>query len=218
MFIQVLSLKCLDDLLVYLKAIEKMICVYFFEDDFIGNAIIEAQNIYWEEQGKESQFSHIGFIGNDFKFYESTVNLKTKLVYGVCSNPVEVKLKKWYKYKKLAIQVLPEISKQQWIQITESAKKEVGKVHYGGIELFGTLINLIRWKFTFNKEKRKKILREKNPFDDKNAKYCISFVNDCIKSAGIDFTDKNINPTILTVDHGWNSLLKNDRFFIRKKG
>ena len=51
---------------------------------FIENAILESQNIYWSEEGKRSQWSHIGFFGTDGKFYESTVKFSwKKILYGI---------------------------------------------------------------------------------------------------------------------------------------
>ncbi len=180
--------------------------------DFISNAIIEAQNIFWEEQGKKSQWSHIGFFGSDGKFYESTVKFTWgKLVYGIrVSKPKKILKEVFKNDEKIGIQLnLGEISNEDWDKITEEGKKlKKQKCTYGGLELVGTLFTIMRWKFTRDPEKRKKLLQEHNPFNDVKSMYCIAFVADCIEKASVEYV--NVEHSISTVDHGWFTELKHD--------
>lgn len=217
--VEIVYCDSLQNLLFWMNGFHKLICIYFYEKGFIGDSILACQDIYWNEFGINSRFSHVGFMGTDNFFYESTVDFNLKnTIYGIYSESVESRIKKWYKYDKLAVQVFPTININQWDVLTASAKKNVGKIEYGGLELFGTLWTLIRWKLTFDKEKKKRILMEKNIFDSTKAQYCVSFV--------VDEMEKNLNielcpgteNSVLTVDHLWNTnAIKTDRFIIEKK-
>jgi len=72
--------------------------------------------------------------------------------------------------------------------------------------LVGTLITILRWKLTRNPDKRRRILREHNPFDSSISMYCIAFVADCIEKANVDYID--VQHSVSTVDHGWFTKLK----------
>ncbi len=179
---------------------------------FIENAILESQNIYWDEQGRKSQWSHIGFFGIDGNFYESTVKFSwKKLVYGIrISKPKKI-LKEIFKNdEKIGFQFKFEnISDEDWEAITTKGKElKKKKVTYGGLELVGTLITIFKWKLTRDPKKRKKILQKHNPFDDVKSMYCIAFVADCIEKANVDYVD--VEHSISTVDHGWFTKLKHE--------
>ncbi len=180
---------------------------------FISNAIIESQNIVWDEYGKKSEWSHIGFFGTDGKFYESTVKFGwKKILYGIrVSKPSKI-LKEIMKHdEKIGFQVKFEtISDEDWEAITAKGKElKKKKVKYGGIELVGTLITILRWKLTRNPDKRRRIMRERNPFDSKKSMYCIAFVADCIEKAEVDYVD--VGHSVSTVDHGWFTKLKHEQ-------
>ena len=180
---------------------------------FIGNAIIESQNIFWSEQGKKSQWSHIGFFGTDGNFYESTVKFSwKKLVYGIrVSKPKKILKEILKNDEKIGFQTnLTKISDKEWETITTKGKElKKEKYTYGGLELIGTLITILRWKLTKDPEKRKKLLQEHNPFDDVKSMYCIAFVADCIEKANVDYVD--VESSISTVDHGWFTKLENEK-------
>ena len=179
---------------------------------FIENAILESQNIYWDEQGKKSQWSHIGFFGINGNFYESTVKFGwKKLVYGIrVSKPKKILKEILKNDEKIGFQFKFEnISDEDWEAITAKGKElKKKKVTYGGLELFGTLITILRWKLTRDPKKRKKILQEHNTFDDVKSMYCIAFVADCIEKANVDYVD--VEHSISTVDHGWFTKLKHE--------
>ena len=179
---------------------------------FIGSAIIESQNIVWSEQDKKSQWSHIGFFGTDGKFYESTVKFSwKKLTYGIrVSKPKKI-LKEIIKHdEKIGFQtVFENISDEDWEAITAKGKElKKKKVKYGGVELVGTLITILRWKLARNPDKRRRILREHNPFDSTKSMYCIAFVADCIEKANVNYVD--VEHSVSTVDHGWFTELKHE--------
>ena len=211
--------------------------IYLRGEGFISDAIIEAQNIYWEEFGKQSQFSHVAIRLDDGNIYESTVMLNTikkrktinilgwqktisypiiQFVYNVCATPLDKYLKRLQKnhYEKVAIHTnFTEISNTQWLRVLEAAQK-LHKEHYkyGGLELFGTLFTLIKWKLTKDPQKRKELFARRNPFDDPKSVYCIAFVADIMKAANIPYTPKNIHTSQLTVDHGYYTKLKHDEY------
>ena len=179
---------------------------------FIENAILESQNIFWDEHGKKSQWSHIGFFGTDGKFYESTVKFSwKKLTYGIrVSKPKKI-LKEIIKNdEKIGFQFeFENISDEDWEAITTKGKElKKKKVTYGGLELVGTLITILRWKLTRNPDKRRRILREHNPFDNSKSMYCIAFVADCIEKANVDYVE--VQHSVSTVDHGWFTKLKHE--------
>jgi len=206
-----------ENLIELLKNENRMTCVFFRDDGFISDAVIECQNIYWDGT---SQYSHIGFIGSDKKFYESTVSIKTiniekkflgiklkipqlKFVYGIKVSSLDDRLNDWCKYKRFGVQNLPTITSEQWRDITAIGQKMYEQhFKYGGFELFGTLWTLIKWKLTRDPEKRKKILIANNPCDDPKAIYCIAFVATCItNSTGLDYVS-GVSIEQSTVDHG----------------
>jgi len=210
--------------------------IFFKDDGFIGDAICAAQNIYWHEYGKESQWSHIGFVGSDGMFYESTVRkgFKTKVkrvfgikfkykvpayIYGVTSMPAEKRLKKWWKhYEQIGIQYdFKTVSDEDWDLITKYAQYLIkNKTKYGGFELFGTLVALIEWRLTSDPKKKAEILKKDNPVNTENV-YCIATVADCfLKGAAIHYIDPGINSSISTVDHGWWTPLKCKSKIIRR--
>ena len=179
---------------------------------FIENAILESQNIYWSEEGKRSQWSHIGFFGTDGKFYESTVKFSwKKILYGIrVSKPKKI-LKEIIKNdEKIGFQFeFENISDEDWEAITTKGKElKKKKVTYGGLELVGTLITILRWKLSRNPDKRRRILREHNPFDNSKSMYCIAFVADCIEKANVNYVD--VEHSVSTVDHGWFTNLKHE--------
>ncbi|MEA2095296.1 MAG: hypothetical protein U9P73_01200 [Candidatus Cloacimonadota bacterium] len=179
---------------------------------FISTAILESQNIVWQEEGKRSQWSHIGFVGTDGKFYESTVKFGwKKILYGIrVSKPKKI-LKEIIKHDdRIGFQFeFENISDEDWIGITAKGKElKRKKVAYGGVELIGTLITILRWKLTRNPDKRKRIMREHNPFDKSKSMYCIAFVADCIEKANVDYV--NVEHSVSTVDHGWFTKLKHE--------
>jgi len=177
---------------------------------FISNAIIEAQNILWKDSGKESQWSHIGFFGSDGKFYESTVKFSwKKIIYGIRVSKSSKILKEIIKHsEKIGIQSeFTHITDHEWDLITANAiDLKKAKATYGGLELVGTIITILRWKFSRDPDKRKRILREHNPFDNSTSMYCIAFVADCLKNAKVDYIE--VEHSVSTVDHGWLSKLK----------
>jgi len=179
---------------------------------FISTAIIESQNIVWQVEGKRSQWSHIGFFGTDGKFYESTVKFSwKKLLYGIrVSKPKKI-LKEIIKNDdRIGFQFgFKNISDKDWEAITAKGKElKKKKVTYGGVELVGTLITILRWKLSRNPDKRRRILREHNPFDNSKSMYCIAFVADCIEKANVNYVD--VEHSVSTVDHGWFSKLKHE--------
>ncbi|NQT65935.1 MAG: hypothetical protein HQ554_07120 [FCB group bacterium] len=179
---------------------------------FISNAIIESQNIIWQAEGKRSQWSHIGFFGTDGKFYESTVKFSwKKILYGIrVSKPKKI-LKEIIKNDdRIGFQFgFKNISDKDWEAITTKGKElKKKKVTYGGVELVGTLVTILRWKLTRNPDKRRRILREHNPFDNSKSMYCIAFVADCIEKANVDYVE--VQHSVSTVDHGWFTKLKHE--------
>ena len=125
-------------------------------------------------------------------------------VYGIRITPVKKITKEMKKIDELiGIQSkFKRITEQDWVRITDEGKAlKKAKYTYGGLELVGTLLVILRWKLTRDPEKRKKILKEHNPFDMKDSLYCIAFVADCLSAAGIEYID--IQHSISTVDHGW---------------
>jgi len=183
--------------------------VIFFNpinSDFISNLIIEAQKI----RNPSSRFSHIGFIGDDGLFYESTVTfslLKFSWHDGIKITSIDKRFKNLKDdYDEIGIQSVV-ITNEQWKAITKNGQtKEKEKLHYAFFELIGTLITLVRWKLTINPDKKKAILREKNPFDT-NAVYCIAFVADCFKEAGLNYISSDIDTSETIVDDGWDTTL-----------
>lgn len=177
---------------------------------FISNAIIESQNIVWDEQGKKSQWSHIGFFGTDGKFYESTVKFGwKKILYGIrVSKPKKILKEILKNDEKIGFQTtFDKISDVDWEAITAKGKElKKKKVKYGGVELVGTLITILRWKLSKNPDKRRRIMREHNPFDSSKSMYCIAFVADCIEKANVNYVD--VTHSVSTVDHGWFTKLK----------
>jgi len=198
-----------------LKTIQKIsktfpISIIFFKGkDYISKLIIESENIFWKNQStypdyKNAQWSHVGLLIGNF-FYESTVDVDRKLVYGV----QRVLIDKRFSEKELknvsqigVIQNL-NISKQQIVDIRNYCEKSIGKITYGGVELFGTLLALWLWKISPTSIKEK-ILRNKNPFDDPKSMYCVAFVIEALKN-GLGFYPlrKFVEPSISTVDHLW---------------
>jgi len=221
------------------KYLKPCTIVFFKGRGFISKAIIEAQHIYVKERFKKSsQWSHIGFVGIDGKFYESTVKVSIKwqkkilfkifgkevsikvpkinYVYGIYITDVEKRFKNIEKTdEKLGFQYdIQDLTLKDWEEITNYGKflKEKN-IKYGGKELFGTLITLIKWKITKNEKKRKQLLKEKNPFDTSDV-YCVAFVSDCIKEGSKrNYTDPSINHSVLTVDEPWHNPL----FKLKKK-
>ncbi len=187
--------------------------------DFISQAIIQAQNLFWQDHDKQSQWSHIGFIGSDSRFYESTVKFTRKgFVYGIRISRQKKILKEIYKSdEKIGIQnKFVQITDDDWKKITEKAiSLKKAKYTYGGLELIGTLLVILKWKLTRDPEKKEKILREHNPFDIKESVYCIAFVADCLAAAGKEYL--NIQHSISTVDHGWFTDLEHDSKVIEIK-
>ena len=179
---------------------------------FIENAILESQNIVWQEEGKISQWSHIGFFGTDGKFYESTVKFSwKKLIYGIrVSKPKKILKEILKNDEKIGFQFeFENISDENWEAITAKGKElKKNKVTYGGLELVGTLITILRWKLTRNPDKRRRILREHNPFDNSKSMYCIAFVADCIEKANVNYVE--VQHSVSTVDHGWFTKLKHE--------
>jgi len=179
---------------------------------FISQAILESQNIVWKEAGKHSQWSHIGFFGTDGKFYESTVKFGwKKILYGIRVSKPEKILKEIVKHdEEIGFQdKFENISDEGWETITQKGKElKRKKVKYGGLELVGTLITILRWKLTRNPDKRRRILREHNPFDESRSMYCIAFVADCIEKANVNYVD--VEHSVSTVDHGWFTKLKHE--------
>ncbi|MBN2461362.1 MAG: hypothetical protein JXB60_07115 [Candidatus Cloacimonetes bacterium] len=176
--------------------------------DFISQAIIEAQDIFWEEEAKKSQWSHIGFIGADGYFYESTVKFSgRRFVYGVRITQPSQLIKEMTKNDDLiGIQYDLDMNRSQWEKATAKARQmKREKYVYGGLELFGTLLRLWRWKLTRDPRKRKNLLQKRNPFNLKKSLYCIAFVADCLEAAGVEYI--SVEHSIATVDHGWYTTL-----------
>jgi len=214
--------------------IPKRGCIFFQGKGFISQAIIEAQNIRWS--GK-SQWSHIGFV-KDGIFYESTVKVgivkerkklfsvfgkdvyatvpKVKFVYGIYISDVGKRLKNWQKENfQIGFQSDFDLPNSVWETMkkyTEELKRK--KVKYGGKELFGTLWVLMKWKLTKDPKKRVEILKKKNPFDTSDV-YCIAFVNDAFKAAGINYIDPSIDSSVSTVDDGWYTKLKHRKTIVK---
>jgi len=213
----------MDEIIRFLNTYKKGM-VFFKDKGFIGNAIIESQNIRWN--GK-SQWSHIGFFYNE-KFYESTVKFKItkerkkflffhinipklQYVYGIYITDIAKRFKNWRKsYSKLGIQYNFNFSERIWKKAIEKAEQmKKNHIKYGGLELFGTLSQLIKWKMTKDPEKREKILQEKNPFNTSSV-YCIAFVADCFSS--VKYID--VESSISTVDDGWFTKLPHSEVII----
>ena len=194
---------------------------------FISAAICKCQDIYTQKKyNKPSLFSHIVLIGEDGICYESTVEFnwkKFKLVYGMkASDPKKTySLKKLKDYEVICFQKRFDVlKKKQWTQITEYAKKCVrDKVKYGGLELFGTLWTLIKWRFYLAVGMNKsadKLLEKKNPFDDTENVYCIAFVSDAIASTGKKYI--KINSSVATVDEGYYNCNLNHKTILNEIG
>jgi len=214
--------------------------VFTASNDFISNTIRDAQDIYTlDKYKKNSIWSHIGFIGNDGNFYESTVDLnvykkeekilglfKVKVphygfTYGIKITPVEERFsdEKLKKLIRIGIQtnfVFPKISTESVFNkmMEYGLKLKQNKIKYGGIELFGTLLVLLKYKMAKSEEEKKKLLSLKNPFNNSSV-YCVAFVSDSFKYAGINYTDPSINSSVLTVDEAWYNcqIKKFDKFY-----
>lgn len=134
--------------------------------------------------GKNLNGRILDFFGTDGKFYESTVKFSwKKLVYRIRVSKPQKILKEIIKNdEKIGFKFeFENISDEDWEAITTKGKElKSKKVTYGGLELVGTLITILRWKLTRNPNKRRRILREHNPFDNSKSMYCIAFVADCI--------------------------------------
>ena len=166
--------------------------IFIYSKKWISDAIIVAQNIYWNSLGKESKFSHIAIVCPDGYVYESTASLKFKYLFiPILKHGIKrTEMIKYYKkYLKDADRVgiqydFEDLDEIDWSYIQRKARslyKE--KKEYGFTELFGTLWALIKWKF-YTKigrdEKAEEILKENNPFDKKDALYCIAFVEELL--------------------------------------
>jgi len=215
-----------EDLIAILENVNRMTNVYTFTKDFVGEGIVECQNLYYE--GK-SKYSHVMFIGNDGNVYESTVNFKIiniekkflgikikvpqiKWVYGIKITEISERFASWTEYDRFAVQTLPAITSEQWQKVTEAGRKmKDEKFKYAVGELFGTLWILLKYKLTQDPEKKKKILQEKNPFGGAKDIYCVSFVATCIKEAtGINFIEgRSLNLDDALVDDGIFTKLPN---------
>ena len=208
---------------------EKNAVIFFRGKGFISEAILACQSLYTEEHyNHKSKWSHVGFIGSDGRFYESTVEWGTRIVYGVRSISRRKLMKEIKEAEKIGVQsgfvFFPLLldpphrfgdlynktyimrTNFQWMEMTNYAKELIKRrVKYGFFELFGTLWTILRWKFA-GEEERKRILADNNPFDS-NDVYCISFVSDCFKNGSplgsIDYTPPAIATSNLTVDDGW---------------
>jgi len=183
--------------------------------DFINQAIIEAQNLFWEEQNQVSKWSHIGFFGSDGMFYESTVKLTWhKFVYGIRITSPEKLIKEILKEDEcIGLQYDLAISGKKLKQATEQARNMWRKGYlYGGLELFGTLLVLLRWKLVRDPKKRKKLLKTHNPFERRKNLYCIAFVAECLQKADLSYLE--VEPSIATVDHGWFTKIKHKKRII----
>lgn len=224
------------------SSIPKRSIIYLKGKGFISEAILAAQDIYWKEYGKKSNFSHVAIRLDDGYIYESTVKLNfiekekeikignitkkvkypvIQFVYNVYRSTLEEYLATLTSnnYEKVVIHTnFQQISDNQWEIILNKAKELYDKKYkYGGLELFGTLFTLIRWKLTKDPEKRKEILSQRNPFDDKQAVYCIAFVADLMKAANVPYTPDYIDTSVLTVDHGYYTSLKCSELVFRQE-
>jgi len=180
-------------------------CVFFDGKSFISTAIKYCQDIYTKKKfHKKSQWSHIGWIGSDGYFYESTFDWKGKLINGVVRKKVEKRFKKLKDYHKLGFQKLL-ISTTAVERITEEARLMWKKKYkYGTLELFGTLWVLLKWRWLIligKKKKAKKLLQNNNPLDKVDSMYCIAFVTNIIENSGLNYI--NVDESISTVDEGW---------------
>jgi len=199
---------------------------------FIGNAICAAQNLYWKEVGKKSQFSHVVFIGPDGKCRESVVKMKwvkvqkkifgikisipqLKFVNGIYISDPETRYKDAQKeYSKMAVEYGFKWSKSVWEKAAAYGDKLYAeKQKYGGIELFGTLWVITKWKWYMKTKQYKKadeLLLKENPFNSSKMVYCIAFVADAVAAGGVknylnvdDDPQPDVNSSTSTVDHGW---------------
>ena len=196
--------------------------IYTCGDGFISKGITKAQDIYWSEFGKKSQWSHATLCGIDGFVYESTVEIKfvkapmkifkwkinvpqLKYVFGIKRSTQEKYYKTLKKEKIVGIQYnFLDIDDDQWKNITNKAIYLLSiKAKYGLAELAGTLKTYVQWKFTKDEKKREKLLAEKNPFDNNHAMYCVALVEECMEAGGVEYADPDIDNELLTVDHGW---------------
>lgn len=202
------------------KYVTPKIIIYFNDDEFIDEAIMYCQSIYTKEKyGVKSKWSHIGFLGSDNKFYESTVEFSwTKIVYGIKISSCKKLIKKIKRCKKIGIQYDLDLAEDEWKEMQDYGKLlKKRKVKYGGIELFGTLWTILKWKVV-SKKKRKEILKKENPFNSE-AVYCCAFVSDAImKTTNKNFISPKIDASISVVDEGWiNCYLENKKRIIKIK-
>jgi hypothetical protein len=183
--------------------------------DWVGQSIIECQDIYVQERyNYPSQWSHVGFIGIDGRTYESTISFSwTKFVNGiVISTPEKWFSKKELKnYNKIGFQYdFTGLSDKDWGNATEYGKLlKKDNYQYGIFELFGTFWYILKWKVASEKG-RKKLMQEKNIFDDPKSVYCSAFVSDCLeKKSNINYID--VEHSISTVDDCWHTPLKHKK-------
>jgi len=210
--------------------------VYTKAKSFIGDAVTACQDIYWKKNGKKSKFSHTGFVGSDGLFYESIITMKVinapLKIWKWTPNIPQLKYtsgvkisKLWKRYKNIdkeydtvGLQIGIKISDKSWELATAFAKTLANaKYRYGTLELIGTLWTLLKWKY-YNRTKKytkaKALLKKDNPLDKKSAGYCIAFVAECLRAAGVKYLD--INPSVATVDHGWHSKIKHTKRMIKE--
>jgi len=187
------------------KYIKPKTIIYFLGDDFTDEAIIYFQNIYTKEKyGKKSQWSHIGFLGEDGKFYESTVIFSWfKFCYGIKISSMKYLKKKISKSVKIGVQYDIDLADNEWMKMQEYGRElKKDKIKYGGMELFGTLWTILKWKLSSKKE-RKRILKKENPLNSSDV-YCCAFVSDAIRETTDKyFIDPDIHASVSVVDEGW---------------
>jgi hypothetical protein len=192
--------------------------IFFRNRGWLGDAIIAAQDIYWKTEGKKSKWSHIGFVGPDGIFRESTVKLqwvptgkkflginlkKLKYVYGIHRTELTERMNNWKEdYEEIGMQSDFKFKEQVWQEMADIGDDMYDRGYdYGGTELLGTLWTILKYKFTRNAEKRRNMLLERNPLDKIDDMYCIAFVARCFLRAGKQYI--NVHPSVSTVDAGW---------------
>lgn len=186
-----------------------------------GKFLLWAQSIFTKKEfGCKSMWTHVGLILGGY-LYESTVRKnkgrmkkvlgikfrKTTLIYGVIKTKVSERFsaEKIKKYNQFGFQLnFVQLDAKDWKAIKAAADKDVkGKRKYGGKEIPGTLIRLIRWRLTRNAKKKAALLQQENRWNTK-AGYCVACVADWMEAniKKLDYVD--VAHSISTVDEPWH--------------
>lgn len=179
--------------------------VYFDGSSFISNAIQACQTIYTKERfGKKSQWSHIGIVGSDRMFHESTLGLTGSSFHdGITHTKLEKRFSKKmiHENTKLGFQNIQALD-NDLDKITawwNSCKKK-----YGKLEIFGVMPSILMYKFYMETKQYRKaiaILNKKNIVDSAKQAVCVAAFLESVLSVGKKLV--NVEPSVSVVDEPW---------------